>query len=175
MGAEIIETISRGRPTKAKSLKPIAPFERDSAKAAASAFDREGGGAVPADEFKTYAEALALFHLSAEDKFENGAPWDRGTTQRRHVVCIPRLQLIVLDGDKEIELVPNLVLENGGDLYIKPTTKVHEFPVGSTIQFSADDFGEIAFACWMMAGELVSKLPKPPGGAQNSSNRNPNE
>lgn len=83
---EIIETISRGRPTKAKSLKPIAPFERDSAKAAASAFDRETGDAIPTDELKTYAEALALFHLSAEDKFENGAPWDRGITRRRHVV-----------------------------------------------------------------------------------------
>jgi hypothetical protein len=41
------------------------------------------GEPVPVDAIKTYAEALALFHLSAEDKFENGAPRDRGLTRRR--------------------------------------------------------------------------------------------
>lgn len=41
--------------------------------------------AVAVDELRTYAEALALFHLSPEDKFENGGPWDIGPTVRRHV------------------------------------------------------------------------------------------
>lgn len=84
---EIVSEIKRGRPSKAKALKPIAPFERDAALAAQHAFDRETGEPVPVDALKTYAEALALFHLSAEDKFENGAPWDRGVTRRRHVVA----------------------------------------------------------------------------------------
>lgn len=77
----------RGRPNKAKAPKPIAPFERDAALAAQRTFDRETGEPVPVDALKTYAVALALFHLSAEDKFENGAPWDRGPPRRRHVVA----------------------------------------------------------------------------------------
>jgi len=82
----IVSEIKRGRPLKTKAPKPIAPFERDAALAAQYAFDRETGEPVPVDALKTYAEALAIFHLSAEDKFENGAPWDRGLTLRRHVV-----------------------------------------------------------------------------------------
>jgi hypothetical protein len=83
---EIVSEIKRGRPNKAKAPKPIAPFERDAALAAQHTFDRETGEPVPVDALKTYAEALALFHLSPEDKFANGAPWDRGLTRRRHVV-----------------------------------------------------------------------------------------
>ena len=37
------------------------------------------------DALKTYAEALAQFHLSTEDKFENGDFTDIGATRRRHV------------------------------------------------------------------------------------------
>ncbi|MEQ9507036.1 MAG: hypothetical protein RLO80_12295 [Hyphomonas sp.] len=83
----ILSEIKRGRPTKVKAPKPIAPFERDAALAAQQAFDRETGEPVPIDALKTYAEALVTFHLSAEDKFENGAPWDRGLTRRRHMVA----------------------------------------------------------------------------------------
>lgn len=85
--AEILSEIKRGRPSKANAPKPIAPFERDAALAVQHAFNRETGEPVPVDALKTYAEALALFHLRAEDKFENGAPWDRGPTRRRHVVA----------------------------------------------------------------------------------------
>jgi len=80
-------------------------------------------------------------------------------------LSIPRLQIVVQDGEREIELVPNLIVENGGHVAIKPTFRIHEFPVGSEIRFSADDFGEIAFACWLMSQELVGKLPNPPANA----------
>lgn len=82
---EILADAKRGRPTKPKSWKPIAPFERDAFKAAEQAFDRETGEPVPVEDLKTYAEALALFHLSPEDKFQNGAPFDQGPTRRRYV------------------------------------------------------------------------------------------
>ena len=36
-------------------------------------------------ELRTYAEALALYHVSAEEKFENGGPADVGPTVRRHL------------------------------------------------------------------------------------------
>jgi len=84
---EIVSEIKRGRPNKVKAPKPIAPFERNAALVAQRTFDRETGEPVPVDALKTYAEALALFHLSAEEKFENGAPWDHGLTRRRHVAA----------------------------------------------------------------------------------------
>jgi hypothetical protein len=75
--AEVSEVVmtdqpKRGRPTKDRRPKPIAPFERDPAVAASRAFDRETGEAVPLSALKSYAEALALYHLSPEDKFDSG-------------------------------------------------------------------------------------------------------
>lgn len=65
--------------------KPIAPFDRDHAKAAANAFDRESEEPVPLTSLRSYAEALAQYHLHPESKFLNGDYFDRGTTQRRHI------------------------------------------------------------------------------------------
>lgn len=87
---------------------------------------------------------------------------DAGAENPSLRLSIPRLQLTVQDGDREVELVPNLVVEHGGHVLAKPAIRIHDFPVGSVVRFSANDFGEIAFACWMMAQELVSKLPNPP-------------
>lgn len=36
---------------------------------------------------KTYVAALAQYHLSPEDKFENGRFLDKGITSRRHIVA----------------------------------------------------------------------------------------
>lgn len=82
---ELIDPTKRGRPCKAARPKPIAPFERDGALAAAVTFDRVTGDPVRIDQLKTYAEALALFHLSPEDKFASGEPLECGSTRRRHV------------------------------------------------------------------------------------------
>ncbi|MFT3723035.1 MAG: hypothetical protein QM773_05550 [Hyphomonadaceae bacterium] len=79
------EAPKRGRPPKARKLKPIAPFERDPALAASRAFDRETGEPVPASAFKSYAAALQFYHHSPEDKFANGGPYDVGRTERRHL------------------------------------------------------------------------------------------
>lgn len=85
IAAEIVDPTRRGRPLKSSKPKPIAPFERDHDKAANQAFDRESGERVAPCLMKTYAEALAQFHLSTEDKFDNGDFYDAGTTVRRHV------------------------------------------------------------------------------------------
>ena len=55
--------------------------------AAKGAFDRERASQFPASELKTYAEALAQYHLRPEAKFLNGDFCDRGRTERRHVVA----------------------------------------------------------------------------------------
>lgn len=75
----------RGRPKKRSALKPVGPYDTDLGKAVLRAFDRETGEAVSLSALKTYAEALAQYHISPESKFLNGDYMDRGTTRRRHV------------------------------------------------------------------------------------------
>jgi len=98
-GAELMSNIPRGRPQTYSRPKPVAPFERDPAKAAACTFDRETGEPVPLELLKTYAEVLRLYHLSSEDKFENGGPWDTGLTARRYV-CAAEVVLIGKEANK---------------------------------------------------------------------------
>jgi hypothetical protein len=81
----LVEDPQRGRPSRARTFKPIAPFERDPALAVSRAFDRETGEPVPASALKTYAEALQFYHVSPEDKFANGGPADVGRTERRYL------------------------------------------------------------------------------------------
>jgi hypothetical protein len=76
---------TRGRPPKWQDLKPIAPFDRDSATALPNVIDRVTGESVGSHKLKTYAEALCQYHLSSEDKFANGQFLDRGRTERRAV------------------------------------------------------------------------------------------
>ena len=52
-----------------------------------AAFDRETGKPIQASELKTYAEALAQYHMRLEAKFLIGDFFDRGRTERRHVVA----------------------------------------------------------------------------------------
>lgn len=73
------------RKTKQLPLRPIAPYSRTSQEASAHAFDRETGKPILADQLKTYAQALAQYHLRPEAKFENGDYCDNGPTRRRHV------------------------------------------------------------------------------------------
>jgi hypothetical protein len=65
--------------------KPIAPFNRDIARAAANCFDRETGHRVDIKSLKSYREVLAQYHLRPEAKFLNGNYMDRGLTERRRV------------------------------------------------------------------------------------------
>jgi hypothetical protein len=85
--ADQLAISKRGRPRKQSSIKPVAPFDKDMRKAAQFAFDRETGNSVEAERLMTYAEALAQYHLRPEAKFLNGDFFDRGRTERRHVVA----------------------------------------------------------------------------------------
>ena len=84
---EVVDPHKRGRPNKAPDLKPIAPFETDPAKAVEQAFDRVTGEPISQDQLKTYAEVICQYHLSSEDKFENGEFTNSGETKRRHIVA----------------------------------------------------------------------------------------
>jgi hypothetical protein len=83
----VVDEPKRGRPPKGEDLKPIAPFDSDPTRALPNAIDRVTGEPIASDKLKTYAEALCQYHLSSEDKFENGHFLNRGRTQRRHVVA----------------------------------------------------------------------------------------
>ena len=76
-----------GRPRKQSDTKPIAAFNRNIREAAKGAFDRETGVPISTNQLKTYAEALAQYHLRPEAKFLNGEYCDRGRTERRHIVA----------------------------------------------------------------------------------------
>ena len=63
----------------------VAPYDRDPAIAATHAFDRDTKQPVPESLLKTYAEALAQYHLHPEWKFEHADYLDHGKTLRWHV------------------------------------------------------------------------------------------
>jgi len=84
-GEAIGSVAEAGRRKAPMPLKPITPFNSDHGKAVISAFDRDSGAAVLADRLKSYAQALAQYHLQPEAKFLNARYTDRGTTVRRHV------------------------------------------------------------------------------------------
>jgi hypothetical protein len=83
----MVETPTRGRPVKTDDFAPIAPYDSDPTLALSKVFDRLTGKPVRPEQLKTYAEVLAQYHLSSEDKFENGQFLDRGRTERRLVVA----------------------------------------------------------------------------------------
>ena len=81
-------TPQRGRPRKPSRIRPVAPFSRNISEAAEAAFDRETDKRVEPKSLITYSEALAQYHLRPEAKFLNGDFFDRGRTERRHVVAL---------------------------------------------------------------------------------------
>src|SRR6185437_49352 len=68
-------------------VRVIAPFNRNPAKAARKAFDRDTGVAVRPKQLKTYAASLRTYYNHPEAKFLNGERGDRGPTLRRHVIA----------------------------------------------------------------------------------------
>jgi hypothetical protein len=75
----------RGRQSRQRELKPVALFDKDVAKIAITAFDRDNSQPVPASALQTYHEAMAQYHLHPESKFLGGDYCDKGTTRRRHI------------------------------------------------------------------------------------------
>lgn len=82
-----LDKARRGRPPNTEDLAPIAPYDSDPTRALSKVFDRVTGRPISRDQLKRYSEVLAQYHLSSEDKFENGQFLDRGRTERRHVVA----------------------------------------------------------------------------------------
>jgi hypothetical protein len=77
----------KSRRRKPPSMHVMAPFDRDPAKAAKKAFDRDTNEAVSPKTLKSYAEALKSYYNHPESKFLNGGRGDHGPTQRRHIIA----------------------------------------------------------------------------------------
>jgi hypothetical protein len=90
---DCVAVSKRGRPRKQSAIRPVAPFDKDMRKAACFVFDRETGSSVRSDTLATYAEALTQYHLRPEAKFLNGDFFDRGRTERRHVIAVQILHI----------------------------------------------------------------------------------
>lgn len=84
-GERIIDRDAKLLLGKGSRPKPIATFDRDFVKAAASAFDRDTASPIPLSALKSNAESLVQYHVQPESKFLNADYLDRGTTRRRHV------------------------------------------------------------------------------------------
>lgn len=84
-GERIVAPVAKGRRKKLAAIKPVTPFDTDHKKALRFAFDRETGLSVAASALRTYADALAQYHISPESKFSNADFLDWGPTIRRHV------------------------------------------------------------------------------------------
>lgn len=87
MATTPLEELRRGRPPNGEPLAPIAPYGTNLTRALSEVFDRVTGKPGRPEQIKTYAEVLAQYHLSCEDKFSNGRFLERGRTERRHVVA----------------------------------------------------------------------------------------
>jgi hypothetical protein len=70
---------------RAKSLKPVAPYDSDFSKAADKARDRETWEPVARAWLRTYAEALRQYAIHPETKFLGGSHTQSGPLCRRHV------------------------------------------------------------------------------------------
>jgi hypothetical protein len=80
---------THGHKKKPKPIRPMSPYDRDPAKAAKQAFDRETGEPVKVADLVTYAEVLRDYARHAEAKFLNGGAYDRGRTDRRLIRVRP--------------------------------------------------------------------------------------
>jgi hypothetical protein len=81
--------IQSKRPRRvAASCKPVAPYDKNLAKAIKQAFDRETGMPVQDSDLRSYSEVIADYHVHAESKFLNGEKLDRGMTRRRYLRAV---------------------------------------------------------------------------------------
>ena len=135
-------TPQRGRPRKPSPIRPVAPFSRNISEAAETAFDRETDKRVEPDSLITYAEALAQYHLRPEAKFLNGDFFDRGRTERRHVIAVQILHI----GKEANKWEEQYFLGPDDEAEIEYGAAENERFMGAKIQALCEEMGERAAA-----------------------------
>lgn len=89
------ERIHDGQPKRIRRQKhkqdlprAVAPYHEDERQAVHRCFDQLSGQTLSPSDLMTYRQALLPYHLQPEAKFENGRPFDREATRRRHVIAV---------------------------------------------------------------------------------------
>ena len=107
------------RSSRPKAVHPVAPYDKDPARAAQRAFDRETNEPVPVSRLATYADVFREYPRHAEAKFQNAGALDKGITERRRVHI--RARNIILIGkesneydEEEVELDAEATASFGG-------------------------------------------------------------
>ena len=133
-----IERAIGTRRVKRAEIRPIAPFDMCNAKAVRGVFDRISGGSISSDDLKTYAEALAQYHLQPESKFLNADYWDQGPTRRRHIKAGHVVHIGKESNDWERQAILGLNLDSTVAYGILPTV------VTEQLSSFLSEFGERA-------------------------------
>lgn len=74
-------------------------------------------------------------------------------------LALPRLKSFFMRDGEEVELERGQFFEAETAISIRRDTRERFFAIGSRVTFSAEEFDEIAMACWFFASDLSQKLP----------------
>src|SRR5262249_28618990 len=80
-----VEATTRKHTRPPAPPKPIAPYDKDAARASNHCFDRATGKPVPRNMLASYRDELAQYHLHPDSKFLHAEYRDQGLTGRKHV------------------------------------------------------------------------------------------
>jgi transcriptional regulator with XRE-family HTH domain len=134
-------------------LKPVSAYDKDPEKAVIDCFDRQSGEPVPAEQLKSYDEALAQYHLHPEAKFHNGYYLDSGVTQRRHIIATA-VEHIGKEANRwEEQFYLGLDLEAQTEYGIAPDDEERIFEV---VRWAGEKFGQRQLA--QAAGISLSEV-----------------
>lgn len=114
--------------------------------------------------FSWEAQALSLNRVRNCLEHRNGIVTERdaGVRSTAMQLSVPSIQLTITQNDgSELKLTPGMILEGGREVSLRIVPRHIEFKVGEPIVFAANDFGEIAFGCWIMAQNIAGNLPIP--------------
>jgi hypothetical protein len=79
-------------------------------------------------------------------------------TDGKMVLQFPRLKWFILRNGEEVELEPNMAVEEDGRIFMKIDLRHREYIVGQRFSLTAADFDEICFACSQFATDLGAGL-----------------
>jgi len=109
--------------------------------------------------------------LSSVQLARNCLEHRNGIVQERDVdpaTCVlhlrlPGMRLFYEDGGQQIEVGPgSQVGEKDVELKSQVVVMEREFKLGERVTFRADEFHDIGFGCWVIADDLVNRLPQLP-------------
>jgi hypothetical protein len=75
---------------------------------------------------------------------------------------LPRLRWFYEDEGRQIELGRGSQVEKDTEVMAGVVVEEREFKLGERVTFKAAEFHDIGFGCWLIANDLMQRLPQPP-------------